>query len=157
MKNIALFIGIPLLVVGLLAWGRASKGNAPLAMVPGTNVACLPNGHQQLDLHIHPLLSISVDGEEEAIPANIGITSTCMAEIHTHDASGQLHVETTSQERFEQIAFKDFFDVWEMPLEREGYSLQIRYEGNIVDDVSEVLLTDLAHIELMYTSQGNAS
>ncbi len=150
MKKILLFIGVPLLVLILLIWGRTL--DTTLVMVEGTNVACLPNGHQQLAIHIHPELTITVDGENEVIPANVGIVGTCMAELHTHDTTGTIHVETATQERFAQIAFADFFDVWGRSVEREGYELEIRYDGEVVESITDVPLEDHGQIELIYTS-----
>lgn len=65
--------------------------------------------HGQLGMHIHPQLSILVNGGHLAIPANIGITADCMRPVHTHDASSQLHVEWTSRRDF---TLGDFFRVW---------------------------------------------
>lgn len=65
--------------------------------------------HGQLGMHIHPQLSILVNGGHLAIPANIGITADCMRPVHTHDASSQLHVEWTSKRDF---TLGDFFRVW---------------------------------------------
>jgi hypothetical protein len=66
--------------------------------------------HGQLGMHIHPQLSILVNGGHIAIPANIGITADCMRPVHTHDASSQLHVEWTSKRDF---TLGDFFRVWD--------------------------------------------
>lgn len=65
--------------------------------------------HGQLGMHIHPQLSILVNGGHIAIPANIGISADCMRPVHTHDASSQLHVEWTSRRDF---TLGDFFRVW---------------------------------------------
>src|SRR5437016_1935131 len=47
-------------------------------------------------LHIHPRLSIIVDGQKVPVPANIGIepSGRTMAALHTHDDSGTIHVES---------------------------------------------------------------
>lgn len=160
MKNtgkLMLVIGLPLVILSLFVWGRTLQSHAPLTMVEGTNVACLVNGHQQLALHIHPNLRVTVDGEQERIPANIGITNTCMAEIHTHDASGQIHVETVNQERFDSLTFADFFDVWGQPLERDGYNLQILFNGEEKASAADIPLEDGSVIDLIYTSDGATS
>src|SRR5262245_62057498 len=60
--------------------------------------------------HIHPNLYITINGEERTIPANIGITSGCMKSIHTHDATGKIHVESPVKRDF---ILDDFFYVWE--------------------------------------------
>lgn len=65
--------------------------------------------HGQLGMHIHPQISILINGGHLAIPANIGITADCMRPVHTHDTSSQLHVEWTSKRDF---TLGDFFRVW---------------------------------------------
>jgi len=152
-KGTVVTIIITVMIIGLLVWGASLRGDASMRMFPGTSVACLPNGHQQLAIHIHPRLSITVDGEAEVIPANVGIVGNCMSEIHTHDTSGELHVETATMERFEIIQFKHFFDVWGQDVEREGYDLQILVNGEPVDSVDDVPLRDRDVIEMIYTSQ----
>ncbi len=137
---------------GLLFFTGSMRSSGTLAMVPGTNVACLPNGHQALAIHIHPRLQITVDGVPEVVPANIGVSGTCMAELHTHDASGSIHVETATRERFAALTFADFFDVWGVPVEREGYSLTVSVNGEEVSSINDVTLEDGAVVELAYTT-----
>ncbi|MEX0712439.1 MAG: peptidylprolyl isomerase [Pirellulales bacterium] len=70
-------------------------------------------GHT-LDDHIHAQLSIFVDGAKVAIPANIGMTATAfLSFIHTHDASGVLHIHPINgQSPTEFLTVGDFFDTW---------------------------------------------
>lgn len=151
-KNILIGVGI-VVVLGVLLWMTASmRTSSTLTFVPGTSVACLPLGHQQLALHIHPKLSITIDGVPEVIPANIGVSATCMAELHTHDATGVIHVETATRDRFYELSFADFFDVWGVPLEREGYALAITVDGVSVENPDEVPLEDGSSIVLAYRS-----
>ncbi len=69
--------------------------------------------------HIHPRLSIVIEGTPVEIPSNIGITATQHFNPHTHDTAGTLHVgegplvgidPPLSPNRF--MTLKDFFDVW---------------------------------------------
>ena len=69
----------------------------------------LVNGHEGLLLHIHPTLTIFIDGHQVVIPANTDITPRGLYPIHTHDATGTLHVESTVPYTFH---LKDFFDLW---------------------------------------------
>lgn len=67
--------------------------------------------------HLHPSLMIVILGTTQPIPADIGITSTCMHPIHTHsgsDVSGvvQIHVESPVVHTF---YLRDFFRVWGEP------------------------------------------
>lgn len=115
-----------------------------------TEVRCLPNGHENLALHIHPSLRITVGGVAEAVPANIGIMGNCMAEVHTHDSSGQIHIETTDASR--EFVLKDFFAVWDMSLVREGYVLTASLNGEEVTNPEGIVLRDHDSIELVYTT-----
>lgn len=62
-------------------------------------------------LHIHPLLSVIVDGQKMPVPANIGIepSGQTMAALHTHDDSGTIHVESPVVRSYK---LGEFFDVW---------------------------------------------
>lgn len=62
-----------------------------------------------LALHIHPVLEIEILGRREVIPADIGISKSGMRVIHTHDASGTLHIESPKPFQFH---LKDFFTIW---------------------------------------------
>ena len=78
--------------------------------------------HDNLAMHIHPRLRIVVNGQEQAIPANIGIElgsdgqPVSFLPIHTHDNSGVLHVESPVQKDF---YLRNFFEVWDQPFSRE--------------------------------------
>ena len=152
-KKLLLFVGIPVVVIALFVWNTSLQKDRPLTFFKDTNVACLVNGHQQLAIHVHPIVTISVDGEQEQLPANIGIEGPCMSEIHTHDGTGTLHVETFTRDRFDGLSFTDFFTVWGQSLEREGYTLTIMVDGVAVASADDVPFEDGARIDLIYTSQ----
>lgn len=92
-----------------------------------TQVSCLPGGHQNAVTHIHANLSVFVDGNQQVIPANTGIDNMCMAEVHTHDRSGEIHIESVDRNARRTLA--DFFAVWDELLEREGYDRSILVNG----------------------------
>ncbi len=81
-------------------------------------------------MHIHPTLTIAIDGLRVTIPQNVGIdpplwkyhdldsygmkmpnmaSMTGMAPLHTHDSSGVIHVEST---QIRDYTLGEFFDVW---------------------------------------------
>jgi len=62
-------------------------------------------------LHHHDLLQIFVDGSAVTVPAQIGIDQQAgyLTSLHTHDASGIIHVESPTQRSF---SLGLFFDVW---------------------------------------------
>ena len=59
-------------------------------------------------MHIHPYLTINIDGTPYTIPADIG-TKPCLRMIHTHDTTGRIHVESPVVRTFR---LSDFFAVW---------------------------------------------
>ncbi len=63
-------------------------------------------------LHVHAHLSIFSNGVQQRIPTNIGIPS-CMYPLHTHDATGIIHIESPT---FQRITLGQFFDIWGQPL-----------------------------------------
>jgi hypothetical protein len=69
----------------------------------------------QETFHHHDLLEIFVHGQGVPVPADIGLTSNGGASMHTHDATGIMHLE--SDTRF-PYTLGDFFDVWGVRLTR---------------------------------------
>lgn len=65
--------------------------------------------HDNMAMHIHPILEIEVMGQKQAIPTDIGISAAGMRPIHTHDGTGKLHVEAPYVDNF---YLKDFFQIW---------------------------------------------
>src|SRR5271165_721352 len=87
--------------------------------------SCLPS--ESLFLHIHPYLRIIVNGQNISIPGAIGIqnavpegsstwgevygggSASCFEPVHTHDASGILHIESPTNTNY---TLGDFFTIW---------------------------------------------
>lgn len=84
------------------AWSHSGT-----AIVDG--VGCAKNE----DYHIHALLSVYQDGVRLALPDSIGRGSGCAYEMHTHDGSGVMHVETDVPKVF---TLGQFFALWGQPL-----------------------------------------
>ena len=150
-KGLIISISVTVLIIGLIVWGNKIQTNN-MIMYKDTQIACLTNGHQRVAEHIHPTLNIIVDGENETIPANIGITSDCMPELHTHDTTGEIHAESFLPGRISNFNLGDFFTIWDRKVERDGYDLEITQDGEIKNSVEEVKFIDHSRIELKYTS-----
>ena len=75
---------------------------------PIGGVECLLNENY----HLHSHLTILIDGVTTRVPQQIGLTG-CAYELHTHDYSGTLHVETSTAKKF---TLGQFFAVWGEPL-----------------------------------------
>lgn len=89
---------------GTSIWGAGSGA----AESPIAGVTCLINENY----HIHAHISIYLNGIQQALPANIGLTG-CAYELHTHDDSGIIHIETNVAKPF---TLAQFFAVWGQPL-----------------------------------------
>ena len=92
-----------------------------------------------------------MDGIEETIPASVGNVSRCTAEIHTHDLTGTIHVESPSATR--EFFFKDVLTVWGRALERPGYALEMTVDGAPSTEGEELMLKDKQQITLNYIKE----
>lgn len=69
---------------------------------------------ERLDYHVHSFVSLLVEGEQRPIPALTGIRDNlCYFWLHTHDASGLIHVEAPEKQDF---TLGQFFKIWGQPL-----------------------------------------
>lgn len=115
------------------------------------NVDCLTMGHTNISSHIHSDLEVYVDGQKEVLSRDIGVARNCMAEIHTHDDSGVIHLESASSEK--QFTLSQFFGVWGKTMEREGYNTEVIADGLTVADPANLVLKDRQQIVIKYTKK----
>ena len=117
--------------------------------------------------HIHAHLSISVDGVQQEVPANIGIdaATNVTQPLHTHDTTGILHVESPVQRTF---TLGDFFvRSWHQQLDstRVGDNVISPSETLTVfvnqqpvqGDPADIVLTNKMDIDLVFTSAGTTA
>jgi hypothetical protein len=101
--------------------------------------------------HIHSHLAISLNGELLAIPNFIGqVPATasapgCFYEVHVHDASGKLHVESDVPRSYNLGAF---FKIWGQPLSTSNVA-------GITGQPIEFFVTDNG-VPVRYTGDPNA-
>lgn len=77
----------------------------------GTRVPCGPS--ERLERHAHAHLTIVIRAQLRPVSANIGITQTSICWLHTHDATGIIHIEAGDDR---PLTLGDFFNVWRQPL-----------------------------------------
>lgn len=133
--------------------GTATVGPALTPLPPIDGVACDPT--EQATYHAHAHLNVRVNGQLKAIPGDVGLRSTCLYWLHTHQVHGVIHVEAPSQHAF---TLGQFFAVWGKPLDAtvvadsavpEGSRLWAFVNGEPYDgDPRLVALEDLVSIEL---------
>ena len=106
--------------------------------------------------HIHAHLSIYIDGQNVPLVANtgiapIGVTSqsnvTCYYWLHTHDASGVIHIESPTTKPF---TLNQFFDVWEkFSSSSSAFPTQLLSSAGWVIYVNgKQVNTDFSHLQL---------
>jgi hypothetical protein len=142
------------LFIGLIVYIINNSPPNPYMKMTSRELAklCLPMEGQVM--HIHPHLTIVADKQMITLPAGIGIdrTRSCMTSLHTHDASGIIHVESPIKKDF---TLGDFFAVWNKPLSSDqildykvdqGHGLKFYVDGKESTEFENVLLQD--HQEL---------
>jgi hypothetical protein len=102
--------------VGLAHWpdGNTSSGAQGQTVGSLECLATMPETY-----HVHTHLSIFLNGQALAIPADLGIvdqspTTRCFYALHTHDKSGKIHVEAAAPATF---TLGQLFAIWGQPLE----------------------------------------
>jgi hypothetical protein len=74
-------------------------------------------GQEGTVIHIHQHLDVYVNGKKVTVPALVGIDTAgqFLTQLHTHDTSGILHVESPTQRSF---VLGQFFGEWGVKLTR---------------------------------------
>lgn len=149
-------------LAGVLAYGAkkaASRAAAAAAAADGKStrevaMSCTLDMFTQF--HIHPELTIMIDGEKQAIPKDIGIVAGCMHPLHTHDDSGTLHVESPVKRDF---TLGDFFAVWGRPFDKDhildrtvdgAHEIRLLVNGAQSQDYENLVLRDDDKIMIAY-------
>lgn len=102
-KKVGIWAVVVLLVgggIGWLVWSAATQPPLPAGDIISKN-----------GIHWHPQLTIKINGKDQKIPANIGL-SGAEQPIHTHDATGTLHLEFQGQVTKDDIRLQHFFKIW---------------------------------------------
>ncbi len=90
----------------------ATKGNIQVGVMPaggyGSAIQCMAT--EGTAMHYHANVQIYVNGKNEPIPAEVGIQSNCLYWLHTHNASGTVHIETPQTNG--KYLLGDFIAVW---------------------------------------------
>lgn len=116
-KTVYISIFVIIIVFGLFfLFGRNSAKNQNIGGVP------------QQPVHWHPKLKIIINGQEQFIPPNIGISvgnnmdnqisGMRMSPTHTHESDGTIHLENNRPwEKPETLTLGYFFKVWNKQLD----------------------------------------
>jgi hypothetical protein len=116
-------LAIAAAVVALCGCGSSNDKTTSTTSAPATTsngapvidgIKCEP---EHLESHYHAHLTLLRDGKPVQVPALIGIDiqHQCLYWLHTHDATGIMHIESPDTRTY---TLGEFFDVWHQPLSR---------------------------------------
>ena len=107
-------------------------------------------------MHIHPEVGITIDGQKQELPENIGVTAACMRPIHTHDATGVIHIESPV---VRDLTLGEFFRVWDRPFDHEhlldktvdaNHRIVMKIDGEVSEEYERLVLKDHQRVSLSY-------
>lgn len=124
------------------------------------------NGMEGTAQHYHAHLDIFVDGKPVSVPGNLGIDTTAgkLAELHTHDATGVLHVEAPDTKH--RFVLGQLFAEWDVRLDAShlggltaaqgGKTLTAYVNGSrVAGDPGQIELEPHEEIALVYGTAGS--
>ena len=123
---------------------------------PNTPVTEMCIDHSTFAFHWHAHLNITINGVPYPIPSDIGIAPGCMRPLHTHDASGWIHIESPVPHVF---TIGDFFTVWGQPFsstqilsyQADGtHSVTMGVDGSPSQAYQGLVLQDQMYIDIVY-------
>jgi hypothetical protein len=147
------------LVLGLLGYQRIAsyfKGDSGAGEAFG--IPCvnplLPIPPQY---HIHPKLKIVIEGSEVPLAPNVGLgLAKCERALHTHDASGELHIEPNF---YQEFTLDQFFKLWGKSFSREEildkrasdtHEIVMTVDGKPSEEFEKLILKDKQEIVIEY-------
>ena len=172
-------LGAGVIAALALARSHSVNTNAPTTIPPVVNVQALPGLEEGLPpwpaeieglrarlgavdvparagttLHTHQHLDVFVNGKRVIVPAGIGIGEGLISPLHTHDASGVMHVESTTVRSY---SLAEFFAVWGVRLTKtclagecgEG-KLHFFVDGKPATDPNRIVLTHHQEIAVAF-------
>jgi len=141
-------------------WPTPAPGNVP-ALVAAAGLPLLRI--EATDVHFHAHLNIVVNGQPVPVPANIGIGARALSPLHTHDATGIVHVEAPAAARF---TLGQLFTEWNVVLTRScvgglcadrGHQLRFFTDGTpYTGDPTGLPLTAHEEIAIVYAAVGQS-
>ena len=126
--------------------------------------AQMGGGNKPIIMHFHPHLNLMIDAKPATVPSQIGIDSSLwkdhsldqygmqamangmpgMAPLHTHDATGIIHVESAIIRNY---TLGEFLNIWG-GLDTTGKTVKATVDGKPVSDYRGTILRDGEQINL---------
>ena len=141
LKRIARIAVMVLIVgggLGGLIWYIANQPKTPESEIISQN-----------GIHWHSHLAIFIKGKPQEIPANLGI-GIRHEPIHTHDTTGQLHLEIQGLTTKSDTTLGRFFKIWGKDFMEFGSAVSMTVNGEENTDFANYEMKDGDKIELKY-------
>ena len=133
-----LYSSIGIAVIGGLIWFIANQPKTPESEIIS-----------RTGIHWHPELAIYVKGIKQEIPANIGIGAVHKP-MHTHDATGVVHLEFSGLTQKQDIILGQFFKNWGMDMRSFGTNIKMTVNGSENMEFENYVMQDKDKIELRF-------
>jgi hypothetical protein len=133
-----------------------------LSLTPTTMIGAQMD--KAIIMHFHPHLNLMIDGKPVTVPSQIGIVPSLwkdhsldqygmqamsngmsgMAPLHTHDATGTIHVESNTIRNY---TLGEFLNIWG-GLDTNGKTVKATMNGAQLSDYKNIILRDGEQINL---------
>ncbi len=111
---------------------------------------------ENMPYHSHAYLNVTLDGKPFTVPANVGITQSCVKPLHTHSDDGVIHMEFLKPARF---TLGDFINLWGLDLNKYDVKIFAKSVGDAdfrevsVNNINTLFLSDQIKIKIDLTSK----
>lgn len=166
MKNFLIgTVLVVVLLIGATWWSKDLKENKVEKMAESGDLI------SEEGIHWHPELSITIKGEKQVIPNNIGMgmqfagypqydPMMMMTNMHTHDDSGELHWEVMKGPvKKDDVRLNQIFSIWGKKFTNScvfdycngpGGKLSFKVNGQNNPDFENYLVRDKDIIEIIF-------
>ncbi len=127
--------------------------------ITSNNILSECTTHAVGHVHYHAQLTITINGKNFPVPPNAGIDAGCMHPLHTHDASGTIHIDYYKPHSF---TIGDFFTDWGMIFNRyqlgnllmgQRYSMKMSVNKKENHEYEKYIIKDHDIIDIVVTTK----
>ncbi|HFC11130.1 MAG TPA: hypothetical protein ENJ75_03035 [Candidatus Kaiserbacteria bacterium] len=136
MNTKQIYIGITALIIVLLGWSYLIRANDPTIIA-------------YHGIHWHSSLTIKVGSTTIPVPAGIGL-GISEKPIHTHDATGKIHMEFSGVVHNSDLMLKNVFKEWGKPMDSFGSNITMTVNNATSTEYGNYVMRDGDKIVLKF-------